>query len=95
MQHLRSCVFNLPWWRPCFLDAAVPAYLSPSGAVPGADVGRRVLRDFCARGDEEEEGPDGFFAFLCRVLLARIRDLVLFSFFFMVLSVKCTVTADE
>jgi hypothetical protein len=91
----RSCVFNLLWWRPCYLDAAVPTYLRPSGFVPGAEVGRRVPRHSSACGDEEEEEPDCVFANISRVLCARIRDKVVFSFFFNVLYVRCKITAYE
>jgi hypothetical protein len=41
VQPMRSCVFNLLRWRPCYLDAAVPTILRPSGVVPGPEFGRR------------------------------------------------------
>lgn len=95
VQPVRSCVFNLFWWRPYFLDAAVPTYLRASGVVPCAEVDRRVLRQLSAGGDEEGEGPDGVLANLCRVLFAIVLDQVASSFPLKVLFVKYNITAYE
>jgi hypothetical protein len=93
VQLLRSCVLNLLQWRLFFLDAAVQAFLRPSGSVPGAEVGRRAPR--CSSESGDMEGLDGFSTNLCRVLCARFCDQVALPFYFMVFSVKCEVTADE
>jgi hypothetical protein len=89
-------VFNLLRWRLCYLDAAVPTtILRPSGVVPGPEFGRCDPSQSSAGGDKEEEGPDGVFANLCRVLFARFQDQAVLSFLFKVLYVKCKATTYE
>ena len=95
MQLLRSGVFNLLKWRPFFLDAAVQAFLRPSGVIPGAEIGRRAQWWFSAGGDGEDDGLDGVSASLFRVLSARNLDQVVLPFYFEVLSVICNVTTDD
>jgi hypothetical protein len=41
---MSMCVYNLVEWRPFFLNAAMHAFLKPSGLIPGAEKGRRALR---------------------------------------------------
>jgi hypothetical protein len=77
---MRLCVFNLLWWGPYLLNAAVPNYLRPSGVARGAEVDRHVPRQSNVGSDEEEEGPDGVLPNLCSVLFAINRDQVIFSF---------------
>jgi hypothetical protein len=89
------CVSNLLKWRLLYLDAAVYAFLRPSGLVPGAEQGRRIRRCVSASRGEEDEGLDCFLANHCKVLLGRNQDHVIFSFSVEVLYVNCNATADE
>jgi hypothetical protein len=95
VQLLRLCVSNLLKWRLLYLDAAVYAFLRPSGLVPGAEQGRRIRRCVSASRGEEDEGLDCFLANHCKVLLGRNQDHVIFSFSVEALYVNCNATADE
>jgi hypothetical protein len=90
---MRLCIFKLLQWRHSFLDAAVQTFLKASGVVPGAELGRRVLR--YSVGGDGDEGLDDILANLCRVLYARYLDLVVLLISVEVLFVNCKVIADD
>jgi hypothetical protein len=80
---------RVPTWRVfCSFDAAVHVGVSTSGVVPGDSAGGRGFK--LAFGGEE--GPDGFYRYLSRVLFIKFKDRVVIFFIFKVLLVICNRT---
>lgn len=74
----------------CTRSAALFGCSVPSGVVPGDGA---AGHDWWRRRDGGDSGPDCFSYFCCRVLFAKLEDLVVILCTVRVLHVTCTVTA--